>query len=127
MKHLTILLGFLLLIAATSARADIFACMDCSERSVKDPNGGHIEASCCNSVDGHCYAGDVIKDWDVGAGCRVSEPDSMGFTSCNSDKTFDTNCGGGKTGHAELVQGDGGCVTDQYGWCDISCMSCTSA
>jgi hypothetical protein len=125
MKRLTIFLGFLFLIAAGSVQADIFTCMDCSERGVNDANGGHIEASCCNSINGHCYSGDVIKDWDVGSGCRVSEPDSMGFTSCASDKTFDKSCGGGgKTGQADLFQGDQGCVSDQYGWCDISCMSC---
>lgn len=127
MKRLTVLFGFLLLIFAGSANADIFSCMDCSERGVSDPNGGHIEASCCMSVGGHCYERDVIKEYDVGAGCRISEPDSMGFTSCASDKSFDPGCGGAKTQKSELVQGDGGCVTDQYGWCDISCMNCTSA
>lgn len=124
MKHLATLFAFLLLLGTVPARADIFSCMDCSERGVQDANGGHIEASCCNAVDGHCYTGDVIKEWDVGSGCRVSAPDSMGFTSCASDKTFDKSCGGGKTGQAELFQGDQGCVSDQYGWCDISCMSC---
>jgi hypothetical protein len=128
MKRLTVICGFLLLIGAVSARADILECMDCSERSVKDANGGHIEASCCNAINGHCYEGDVIKDWDVGSGCRVTAPDEMGFTSCASDKTFDPNCGGGsKTSPSALFEGQNGCVTDQYGWCDISCMSCTSA
>jgi len=127
MKRLTIVFGFLVLVCVGSARADIFACMDCTVRSVKDPNGGHIEASCCNSVNGHCYDGDILKDVDVGSGCRVSDPDEFGNTSCASDKTFDPGCGGGKSGSAELFQGEQGCVTDQYGWCDISCMSCTSA
>jgi len=129
MKRIPLFLGLLLLIGTASARGDIFSCMDCSERSVKDPNGGHVEASCCMSVGGHCYDRDVIRDYDVGAGCRVSEADSEGFTHCDSDRSFDSGCGGGggKQPGSGLVQGDGGCVTDQYGWCDISCMSCTSS
>jgi hypothetical protein len=65
MKRLTVLFGFLLLVVVGSASADIFTCMDCTERSVKDPNGGHIEASCCMSQGGHCYTGDILKDVDV--------------------------------------------------------------
>src|SRR5436305_14905594 len=107
MKALTLLLGFSFLICVGSARADILSCMDCSERGVSDPNGGHIEASCCMSVNGHCYERDVMKDWDVGSGCRISDPSTFdGSTSCVSDKTFDPNCGGGKNGRAELFQGD---------------------
>src|SRR5947208_2250441 len=115
MKRLTVLFGFLLLVVVGSARADIFSCMDCTERGVNDPNGGHIEASCCMSQGGHCYTGDVLKDVDVGSGCRVSEPDPEGFTSCISDKTFDANCGGGsKSGPTATVIGEQGCNYDSY-------------
>ena len=126
MKRLAGLFGFVLLLVVGSARADIFTCMDCTERSVKDPNGGHIEASCCMSQGGHCYTGDILKDIDVGSGCRVSEADADGFTSCISDKTFDPNCGGGgKTSPTATVIGDQGCYYDNYGYCDVSCSSCT--
>ena len=126
MKRLALFFSVAVLMCAGSATADIFECMDCSERGVSDPNGGHIEASCCMSQNGHCYERDVIKDWDVGSGCRISDPSTFDdSTGCISDKNFDPKCGGGgKTGRADLFQGDQGCVSDQYGWCDIPCMSC---
>lgn len=126
MKWLPLLLA--LLVPAAANASVLNGCMDCTTRFVNNPGGDALlVASCCMSMNGHCFEGDEIVEPNVGFGCLISAPDAYGNTSCESNKN-DTYCqnGGKSTGPIGGFQGDGsGCVADKYGWCDISCQSCT--
>src|SRR5215218_6487726 len=127
MKRLHVMfVALTLILPAAAAHASVLnGCMDCTSRFVQGIDGtATLQASCCMSLNGHCFDGDTIVEANVGFGCLTSPPDRDGNTSCQSTGN-DTYCqSGGKKSPFATVLGGQSCVTDQYGWCDISCSSC---
>lgn len=104
--------------------------MDCTQKATVVGEGENeelrISASCCMAVDGHCYAGDILIDQNVGAGCLVSEPSDSGSTYCRSDHTRDKNCPGSTAGTGTRTSYPSDeCMYDSTGWCDTSCGRCS--
>ena len=76
---------------------------------------------------GHCYPSDVLKNENVGYGCKTSIPDANGSTSCVSTEE-DKGCpagGGTKKSPYAGFEGDNPCSYDWMGWCDTSCRTCS--
>lgn len=129
MTQALILTVAVLFLAMPLSAANDF-CMDCSQKATLVGEGENeelrITASCCMAWDGHCYAGDIIIDQNVGSGCLISQPASSGSTYCQSDHTRDKNCPGASGGSNPKTGYLGeNCVYDAYGWCDTSCSRCT--
>jgi len=129
MKRIIPLLFILLVVmfpAGPAFAADDF-CMDCVQHLTEQGDKDVIEAQCCMAWNGHCYIGDVMKNENVGSGCKTSTPDENGSTSCISTDE-DKGClprGGNRNPYGTFA-GDGApCVYDSTGWCDSACGSCT--
>lgn len=127
MKRFLLMVSVLLVLAPFSLQAEDF-CMDCVHRFVYDAGLARMtnEASCCMANDqGDCFTGDRLMYTNIGHGCRVVADAESGGTRCQDEGT-DANCGaatggtGKKTGTISWE-----CVYDAYGYCDVSCRSCT--